>query len=135
MFAFKPNPNRPQTSPRITRGINWIAWKEHYLERAHEGLVNAHHGPSVVKLAAVVGGAEESHKLALGEELVTVLDNLVGTADEVHIMLIEESGNDIGAECERDTTVVFAPSCDVLVGVGPEQVAKQAAVGDLAASR
>jgi len=51
------------------------------LEGAEQTLVDAHHGTGVVELATVVGGTEESDKLALGEELITVLDNLVGTAD------------------------------------------------------
>ncbi len=46
------------------------------LEAAHEGFVDAHEGAGVVELAAVVGGAEDSHELAFGEELVPVLDDL-----------------------------------------------------------
>ena len=53
------------------------------LERAHEGLVYGHHGACVVKLTAVVGGGEEGYELPAGEKLVPVLDDLVGTADEV----------------------------------------------------
>ena len=102
------------------------------LERAEETLINAHHGTSIVELSAVVGCAEQSHELALREEFVTILDNLVGTADEIHVVLLEEAGDDVRSECEGDTTVVLAPPGDVLVRVRPQQVAEQAAVRDLA---
>lgn len=62
-----------------------------YLERAEETLINAHHGTGIVKLSTVVGSAEESNKLALGEELVPIFHDLVGTADEVHVMLLQEA--------------------------------------------
>jgi len=69
--------------------------------------------------------------LALREELVAVLDNLVSTADEVHVVFLEESRHDIRPEGERDTTIVFAPAGDILVGIRPQQVAEKTAVGDL----
>lgn len=105
------------------------------LERAQEALVNAHHGTGVVKLSAVVGRAEEGHQLALGEELVSVFDDLVGTADEVHVVLLQESRHDVGTKREGDAAIVFAPPRDVLVRVRPEQVAQQAAVGNLNSSQ
>ena len=46
-------------------------------------------------------------------------------------MLLQEAGDDVRAESERDTAVVFAPAGDVLVGVGPEEIAEKAAIGDL----
>lgn len=46
-------------------------------------------------------------------------------------MLLQESRDNVGAECEGDTAVVFAPAGDVLVGVRPEQIAEKTAVGDL----
>lgn len=46
-------------------------------------------------------------------------------------MFLQEARDDIGAEGERDTTVVFAPAGDILVGIGPQQIAKETAVGDL----
>ena len=101
------------------------------LERAEETLVNAHHGTSIVEFSAVVGCAEQSHELALGEKFVTILDNLVGTADEIHVMLLEEARDDVRSECEGDTTVVLAPPGDVLVRVRPQQVAEQTTVRDL----
>jgi hypothetical protein len=46
-------------------------------------------------------------------------------------MLLQESRDDIGAEGERDTTVVLAPAGDILIGIRPEEVAEQTAVRDL----
>lgn len=39
-------------------------------------------------------------------------------------MLGQESGDDVGTEGEGDTTIVFAPASDVLVGIRPQQIAK-----------
>lgn len=58
----------------------------------------------------------------------------MSTANQVHVVLLQEPRDDIGAEGERDTSVVFAPPRDVLVGIGPEQVAEKTAVGDLCLS-
>lgn len=69
--------------------------------------------------------------MALGEELVTILDNLMGTADQVHVVFLQETRDDIGAKRETDTSVVLAPTSDILVGVGPQQIAEQAAVRNL----
>lgn len=46
------------------------------LERAHEGVVDCHHGAGVVKLVAVVGRREDGHQLPLGKELVAILHDL-----------------------------------------------------------
>jgi hypothetical protein len=106
-----------------------------YLEGAEQALIHAHHGTGIVELAAVVGGAEQRDELALGEELVTILDDLVGTADEVHVVFLQEARDDIWAEREGDTAIVLGPAGDVLVGVRPQEIAEEAAVGDLATTR
>jgi hypothetical protein len=46
-------------------------------------------------------------------------------------MFLQESRYNIRAKSERDTTVILTPARDVLVRVGPEKVAQQAAVRDL----
>ena len=102
------------------------------LERAQQALIHTHHGSGIVKLAAIVGCAEERNQLSLGEELVTIFDNLMSAAYQVHVMLLQEPRDNIGTESERYTTVVFAPTSDVFVGVGPEEIAEESAVGDLA---
>eukprot|EP00446_Apocalathium_sp_SHHI-4_P004538 CAMPEP_0177181858 /NCGR_PEP_ID=MMETSP0367-20130122/16157_1 /TAXON_ID=447022 ORGANISM="Scrippsiella hangoei-like, Strain SHHI-4" /NCGR_SAMPLE_ID=MMETSP0367 /ASSEMBLY_ACC=CAM_ASM_000362 /LENGTH=215 /DNA_ID=CAMNT_0018628753 /DNA_START=90 /DNA_END=736 /DNA_ORIENTATION=+ len=70
------------------------------LETAHQGLIDRHHRTCVVELPAVVGGAEDRDKLALGKELVAVLNDLVSAADEIHVHLREEAGHDIRTEDE-----------------------------------
>lgn len=101
------------------------------LEGAEQAFVHAHHGTRIVKLPAVVWRAEQGHELTLGEELVTILDDLVGTADQVHVMLLEEARHHVRSKGKADTSVIFAPARYILVGVGPQEIAKQAAVGDL----
>jgi len=56
------------------------------------------------------------------------LQYLMGAADEVHVMFVEELCDHVGAEGEGHAAVVLAPAQHVLVGVGPEQVAQQALV-------
>ena len=90
-----------------------------YLERTQQALVNAHHRTGIVKLATVIGRAEQGDELPLGEELVSVFHNLMGTADQVHIVLLQEARHNIGAECKRYTTIVLTPARDVLIGVRP----------------
>jgi hypothetical protein len=69
--------------------------------------------------------------LSLREELIAILNDLVCTAYEVHVMLLEEAGYNVRAEGEGDTTVILTPASDILVGIGPQEIAKKAAVGNL----
>ena len=85
----------------------------------------------VVVNIKVVGRREESDQLAFGEELVAVFDDLVCTANEIHVVLLQEAGDNVRTKRERDTSVVFGPPGDVLVRIRPQQVAEQAAVRDL----
>ena len=102
-----------------------------YLEGAQQALVHAHHRTGVVKLSAVVWCTEQRNQLPLREELVTVLDDLMSAANQVHIVLLKEPGDNVWAEREGDTTIVLGPSGNILVWVRPQQVAKQTAVWDL----
>lgn len=101
------------------------------LERAEQALVDAHHGTRIVKLAAVVGRTEQGDELALGEEFVAVFHDLVSAADEVHVVLLQEARHHVRAKGEGHAAVVFAPAGDVLVGIGPQEIAQQSAIGDL----
>lgn len=53
------------------------------------------------------------------------------STDEVHVMLLQEPRDDVGAECEGDTSIVFAPAGDVLVRIRPEEIAEETAVRNL----
>jgi hypothetical protein len=58
----------------------------------------------------------------------------MGTADEVHVVLLQEARHNVWAKGKADTSVVLAPPSDVLVGVGPQQIAEETAVRDLYSS-
>ena len=77
------------------------------LEGAKKTLINTHHGTGIVKLSTVVGGAKQGDELAFREELVTILHDLVGTADQVHVMLLQEPRHYIRPEREGYTAVVL----------------------------
>ena len=55
----------------------------------------------------------------------------MSTANQVHIVSIEELSDDVGTECERDTTIVLAPSLYILVGIRPEKIAQEASIGHI----
>jgi hypothetical protein len=89
--------SRQLLEPDISGGKSWPGTN---LERAKQALVDAHHSTRVVEFAAVVRRAEQSHKLPLGEELVAVLDDLMRTADQVHVVFLKESRHDVWSEGE-----------------------------------
>ena len=98
------------------------------LKRTHERLVNTHHGTRIIELSAIVGGRKESHKLSPSKELVSILYNLVSTANQIQIVLVQELSNNILPKGERDTPVVLTPSVDFLIGVRPEEVTQEASI-------
>jgi len=104
------------------------------LERTQQTLVDAHHGTCIVKFTAVVGCAEQCYELALREEFVTIFYNLMRTADEVHVVLLQEARHYIWTKGKADTSIVLAPSGNVLVWVGPKEIAEKTAVGNIGGS-
>jgi hypothetical protein len=102
-----------------------------YLEGAEQALVDAHHRTSIVEFTTIVRCAEKCYELALRKELVSILHDLMGTAYEIHVVFLQEARDNVGAECEADTPVVLAPSGDVLVRIGPKEIAQQTAVRNL----
>lgn len=101
------------------------------LEGAHECFVDTHHGPGVVEFSAVIGSGEERNKLTTGKELVTVFDDLMRPANEVEVVFVQELCDNIFSKGEGDTPIIFSPSVNFLVGVGPEQVAEESRVGHI----
>lgn len=101
------------------------------LEGAEQTLVHAHHGTSIVELAAVVGGAEQRDELTLGEEFVAILDDLVSTADEIHVVFLQEAGDNVWTKGKGDAAIILRPAGNILIRIGPEQIAEETAVGDL----
>jgi hypothetical protein len=66
--------------------------------------------------------------LPLCKKFIALLDHLMGSTDEVQVMLFAEHLHQIGAKGERNPSFVFAPALSVLVRVGPQQVAEKASV-------
>jgi len=100
-------------------------------EATLEIITNVHHSPRVIELPAVIRHAEYSHEGPVRLELVTVLDDLVGAADEVEVVGLEELVDDVVAEGVGHTAGVAAPAGYRGVRVGPEEVAEEALVGDV----
>ena len=69
--------------------------------------------------------------MPLREKLVAIFDNLMSSAYQVHIVLLQKSRHYIRPESERHTSVILAPSGDILVWIGPEKITKQAVIRDL----
>jgi hypothetical protein len=46
-------------------------------------------------------------------------------------MFLEETGDNVRTECERNTSIVFAPSSNVLIGIGPQKIAEKTAVRNI----
>jgi hypothetical protein len=46
-------------------------------------------------------------------------------------VLLEETRDNIRTECERNTSIVFAPSSNVLIGIGPQKIAEKTAVRNI----
>jgi len=101
------------------------------LEAAHQRVINAHHGPRIVKLPTIVWGREYGDELPPGEELVPVLHDLVRAADEIEVVTPQELRHDVLAKRKAHAAVVLPPADDVLVGVGPQQVAQEPRVGNI----
>lgn len=70
------------------------------MEGAQQALIDAHHGPGIVELAAVVWCTKKCDQLSLREEFVAVLNDLMRPADEIHVMFLQEPGHNIGSEGE-----------------------------------
>lgn len=54
---------------------------------------------------------------------------LMGSADEVQVVTVEELADDVGSEREGDAAVVLSPALHVFVRVRPQQVAQEACGG------
>jgi len=63
--------------------------------------------------------------LAAAEEFVAVLYDLVGSTDQINIILLQERLDHGLSEGVGHSTIVFAPARLSLLGIGPEKVAKK----------
>jgi len=101
------------------------------LKAAQQALVHAHHCACIVKFTAVVWRAEECDQLPFREKFVAVFNDLVCTADKVHVVLLQEARDHIGSKGKGHASIVLTPAGDILIGIGPQKVTKQTAVWDL----
>eukprot|EP00658_Telonema_sp_P-2_P033281 TRINITY_DN2445_c0_g1_i1.p1 TRINITY_DN2445_c0_g1~~TRINITY_DN2445_c0_g1_i1.p1 ORF type:complete len:119 (-),score=2.65 TRINITY_DN2445_c0_g1_i1:131-487(-) len=89
------------------------------VELAPEVGIHHQHSTAVLKLTAVVAGAKNGHQSPVGEELVSVVHDLMGPDDEVKVCLGAELLDYVGSECAAHTALAVPPSLDTLLGVGP----------------
>ena len=67
-------------------------------------------------------GREDGHQLLVGKEFVAVLNDLMGSRDEIYSELFESVLDGVGTEDVADTASAFFPSGGSNVGVTPEQI-------------
>ena len=46
------------------------------------------------------------------------------STDQIHVVFGQEAGDNVRAKGKGDAAIVFAPAGDVLIRVGPQQVAE-----------
>ena len=100
-------------------------------EAAHQSVIDRHEGARVVEFTTVVGCTENGDQLAPTEELIAIFHDLVGSADEVDVIFLQELLDDGLAKRVADTTIIFAPARLALLRVRPEQVTEKAIFGHL----
>lgn len=79
----------------------------------------------------VIWCRKDRDESSLGKELVTILNDLVGSADKIQIMFFQELRHNIRAECEGHTTIVLTPAFQLLIRIGPQKIANDARIRDI----
>lgn len=93
--------------------------------------VHHQNSSAVIKDVAVVRGRENGDQLAVGEELVAILDHLVGADNQVKLVLHEEALHYVGSKGEADTSIVGRPRSGGLIRIRPKQIAQQPIAGHI----
>lgn len=55
----------------------------------------------------------------------------MGTADQVHVVFLQEARHHVRTKGETNAPVVLTPARDVFVGIRPKEIAEEATVGNL----
>lgn len=55
--------------------------------------------------------------MSFSEKFIAIFDNLMSSANKVEVVFLKENTDNVRAEDERDSSVVFLPSLNVLLGV------------------
>lgn len=93
-------------------------------------LVHFHETGQIVASVAVVRGRPYGHEIFVGEPfLVALLDQLVGSGDELHPIESAKVLNDPLTKQPSRTSLVLSPSVD-LFWVRPHQIAEGSLVGN-----
>lgn len=95
------------------------------LEGAHECLIDRHHATGIIELAAVVRCREESDKMTLRKKLIPILHHLMGTANKIKVVTVQEFLHNIRAEDKTDTSVILTPSFSIFVRIGPKNITEK----------
>lgn len=82
----------------------FMGWGSNDLEGANELLINIHDGPCVVKLTAIIWRREQGDESSAGLKLVPILDYLMGSTNQVQIVLCQKLGQHIWSESIRHTS-------------------------------
>ena len=87
------------------------------LEGTHQALIDCHHGTRIVEFTAIVGSREDGDELSPGKELVAILDDLMRATNQVQVVSLEETGDDVRAKGEGDAAFILTPPRDILVRI------------------
>lgn len=117
----------------VGKSLPLFRWLED-LEAAHESVINTHHCPRIVEFSAIIGCREKRHELSPCKEFVAVLDDLMGSANKVKVMLVKELSNNILAEGEGYSAIVLSPPVNVFVRIRPKEITQQSGVRNIGGS-
>lgn len=95
------------------------------LKRAQERFVDTHHCTCIVKFPTVIWCRKQCNQLSFCKEFVSIFNDLMRSANQVHIVLLQESGHDIGTKGKGYSSIILWPSRDVLVWIWPKKIAKK----------
>lgn len=108
----------------------WLFVSLKDLEGAYQVLIYVHKRPVVLELSTVIRCSEDCYQFPVPVELVPFLYDLMCATDQVYVEILQEFLNNVLAEGITDASLIFAPALDVRVGIGPQQIAKQALIRD-----
>ena len=94
--------------PAILQRI-YLLLRPQNLERAGQIFLYLHHGAAVVELPTIVRGRENGHQLLLVEELIPVFHNLVGPANQIQIVLLQEGTHHFPSKHVANPSLRLAP--------------------------
>jgi hypothetical protein len=87
------------------------------LEGAKQRSVNVHDSAVVLEFSAIVWSRKNCYKLSFTEKFITLLHNLMGTANKVKIVLFQEVINYISSKNVADPSFILPPTCNILLRI------------------